>query len=98
MVEPGFPVLAAVADGPLYAESAALLEDLGARRGATTVAVSDHDDIPATHVLPIPGGLPEALTPIAAIVPAQLFAYHLAVAAGHDPDHPRDITKVTRTR
>ncbi|HEX9644968.1 MAG TPA: SIS domain-containing protein [Acidimicrobiia bacterium] len=98
MVEPGFPVLAAVADGPLYAESAALLEDLGARRGATTVAVSDRDDIPASHVLPIPGGLPEALTPIAAIVPAQLFAYHLAVAAGHDPDHPRDITKVTRTR
>jgi glutamine---fructose-6-phosphate transaminase (isomerizing) len=36
--------------------------------------------------------------PIVSIVPAQLFAYHLARARGLDPDSPRHIRKVTLTR
>jgi glutamine---fructose-6-phosphate transaminase (isomerizing) len=32
------------------------------------------------------------------IVPAQLFAYHLTVAKGLDPETPRGLSKVTRTR
>jgi len=32
------------------------------------------------------------------ILPAQLYAYHLTVARGLDPDNPRTITKVTETR
>jgi glucosamine--fructose-6-phosphate aminotransferase (isomerizing) len=36
--------------------------------------------------------------PIVSIVPAQLFAYHLARARGLDPDAPRNISKVTLTR
>jgi len=35
--------------------------------------------------------------PIVSIVPGQLFALHLALAAGLDPDRPRHLTKVTRT-
>lgn len=42
--------------------------------------------------------LPEPLSPIVNIVPGQLLAYHLAVAAGRDPDHPVGLTKVTFTR
>jgi fructoselysine-6-P-deglycase FrlB-like protein len=37
------------------------------------------------------------LTPIPAIVAAQIFTYHLTVASGADPDHPRMLKKVTRT-
>jgi glutamine---fructose-6-phosphate transaminase (isomerizing) len=36
-------------------------------------------------------------TPIPYIVPAQLFAAHLARVKGLDPDHPRTLSKVTRT-
>ena len=44
-----------------------------------------------------PGGLEDLYTPIPYIVPAQLFAAHLAEIKGLDPDQPRTIQKVTRT-
>jgi glucosamine--fructose-6-phosphate aminotransferase (isomerizing) len=36
--------------------------------------------------------------PIVSIVPAQLHAFHLARAKGLDPEAPRHLRKVTRTR
>jgi glucosamine--fructose-6-phosphate aminotransferase (isomerizing) len=39
----------------------------------------------------------ELYTPIPYVVPAQLFAAHLAELKGFDPDRPRTLTKVTRT-
>lgn len=42
--------------------------------------------------------LPDWLMPIASIVPAQLFAYHLTLARGTDPERPRSISKITLTR
>jgi glucosamine--fructose-6-phosphate aminotransferase (isomerizing) len=43
-------------------------------------------------------GLPsEVWTPIPYIIPAQLFAAHLAAEKGLDPDKPRTLSKVTRT-
>jgi glucosamine--fructose-6-phosphate aminotransferase (isomerizing) len=35
----------------------------------------------------------EALAPILAIIPLQLFAYHTAVARGTDVDQPRNLAK-----
>jgi glucosamine--fructose-6-phosphate aminotransferase (isomerizing) len=42
--------------------------------------------------------MPEWLAPIVTILPAQLFAYHLATARGLDTEAPRTISKVTLTR
>ena len=42
-------------------------------------------------------GTPDLYTPIPYIIPAQLFAAHLAIIKGFDPDRPRTLTKVTRT-
>lgn len=39
----------------------------------------------------------ELLAPIPYIVPGQLFAHYLALERGLDPDHPRGLSKVTRT-
>jgi glutamine---fructose-6-phosphate transaminase (isomerizing) len=39
----------------------------------------------------------EIWTPIPYIIPAQLFAAHLAEQKGLDPDRPRTLSKVTRT-
>lgn len=39
----------------------------------------------------------ELLAPIPYIVPGQLFAHYLALKKGLDPDHPRGLSKVTRT-
>jgi glucosamine--fructose-6-phosphate aminotransferase (isomerizing) len=41
--------------------------------------------------------VPEALSPLVAIVPGQLLALHLAQARGFDPDKPRGLNKVTKT-
>ena len=40
----------------------------------------------------------ELLAPIAYIIPGQLFAQYLALYKGLDPDQPRGLTKITRTR
>jgi glucosamine--fructose-6-phosphate aminotransferase (isomerizing) len=52
------------------------------------VAIVDYADdicwVPETH---------EALSPVLAIIPLQLFAYHIAVARGTDVDQPRNLAK-----
>jgi glucosamine 6-phosphate synthetase-like amidotransferase/phosphosugar isomerase protein len=39
----------------------------------------------------------EWISPIPAIIAAQLFTYHLAVAKGFDPEEARGLSRVTRT-
>jgi glucosamine--fructose-6-phosphate aminotransferase (isomerizing) len=47
--------------------------------------------------LALPTGIPEWLSPIVSIVPAQLFAYGLTRAKGYNTETPRSIHKVTET-
>jgi glucosamine--fructose-6-phosphate aminotransferase (isomerizing) len=47
-------------------------------------------------VLELPLSTPEPLTPLVAVLPGQLLAYHLSLARGFDPDKPRGLRKVTR--
>lgn len=99
MVARGFPVLAAVPDGAVFADALALLSDLVAERGVDLVAISDREEALALARTPLrlPAGLPEWLSPIVGIVPAQLFCYHLARAMGRDTEAPRGLAKVTQT-
>ena len=57
---------------------------------------------PATGGNPAPQGVQtsvaELLAPIPYIIPGQLFAQYLALAKGLNPDQPRSLTKITRTR
>jgi glucosamine--fructose-6-phosphate aminotransferase (isomerizing) len=100
LVDEGFPVFATAQDGPLIESSLELLRTLREDHLASLVVISNNPkalEIAQTPV-PMPGGIPEWLTPLVAIVPAQLFVYHLALARGIDPDRPRLIRKVTETR
>jgi glucosamine--fructose-6-phosphate aminotransferase (isomerizing) len=68
----------------------------GRARDAMVIAVATRGDpqierfaddvcwVPDTH---------EALSPVLAIIPLQLFAYHVAVARGTDVDQPRNLAK-----
>ncbi len=68
----------------------------GRARDARVIAVATEGDpqierfaddvcwVPDTH---------EALSPVLAIIPLQLFAYHTAVARGTDVDQPRNLAK-----
>jgi glutamine---fructose-6-phosphate transaminase (isomerizing) len=99
IVEPGFPVLAAAPSGGVQADMAALLERLRTEHGAELMVISDEVTLLATAVapVPIPAGLPEWLSPLAYIVPAQLFCYHLTRLKGYDTESPRGLRKITRT-
>ncbi len=98
LVEEGFPVLTIATAGPLLGDMYALLRRLKGAR-ARLLVLSDNPDLRALgDGIAVPAGVPEWLAPIAAILPAQLFAYHLARARGLDTETPRNISKVTLTR
>ena len=95
----GFPVLLVAPQGRAYGDVAALLGEL-CERQAETIVLSDQEEAlaGACTSLRLPGGVPEWLSPIVAVVPGQLLAYHLALAKGLDPERPRGLHKVTETR
>lgn len=67
--------------------------------GAELAIISNDSDALglAQTPLTIPADVPEWLTPLVSIIPAQLFAYHLTRARGLDTEKPRSIRKVTET-
>jgi glucosamine--fructose-6-phosphate aminotransferase (isomerizing) len=99
LVQPGIPVLVLAPAGAAASGVIDLLRDMR-DRGVDTVVVSDVEETRAMGrwSLELPPGIPEPLRPIVSILPAQLFAYHLTLARGLDPDQPRYLSKVTRTR
>jgi glucosamine--fructose-6-phosphate aminotransferase (isomerizing) len=99
MVDSGFPVMAVAPVGKVYEDIMSLLRRLRGDLKAELLVVSDQPEALelAQSPLTLPAGIPEWLTPLVAIVPAQLFSYHLTRAKGFDTEKPRAIHKVTET-
>ncbi len=98
IVQDAFPVIVVAPRGQVYRDLVAIARQLK-EKGADVLIISDAPDALALSSTPLalPTPLPEWLSPLTAIIPAQLLAYHLTAAKGYDPDHPRGLTKVTRT-
>lgn len=99
MVEGGFPVMAVVPNGKVHGSMTDMLTTLRKQRNAELVVISDNAETLSLAQSPIrlPSHIPEWLTPIVSILPAQLFACHLTMVKGYDTEKPRNITKVTET-
>ncbi len=99
VVGQGYPVLAVAPSGAVLDSMRALLRHLREELGAELVVISDDPEVLswAQVPLPLPAEVPEWLTPLVAIVGAQLFTYHLTLAKGYDPERPRGLRKVTET-
>jgi glucosamine--fructose-6-phosphate aminotransferase (isomerizing) len=100
IVAKGFPVMAVATTGGVLESLLSLLNHLQSDLLAELVVISNVDralNLAQTR-FPISADIPEALSPLVSIVPAQLFSYHLTLAKGYDPDRPRTISKVTETR
>lgn len=100
LVEPSFPVFAFAPPGVTWASMAGMLAKLRRLRAdvvAFTGAGNREADEAAARVIRLPRRIPERLTPIPYIVPAQIFAARLAEHKGLNPDRPRTLNKVTLT-
>jgi glucosamine--fructose-6-phosphate aminotransferase (isomerizing) len=100
MVESGYPVFAVAPTGKVFNSMLMMLRRLHADIDAELVVISnDRKALSFAQVgLTIPANVPEWLSPLVSILPAQLFAYHLTRAKGYDTEKPRSIRKVTETK
>jgi glucosamine--fructose-6-phosphate aminotransferase (isomerizing) len=100
MIEPGFPVLAIAPKGKVSGSMVEMLKRLHTDISAELVVISNDKRALALAQIPltIPSDMPEWLSPLGCILPAQLFAYYLTLAKGYDSEKPRSIRKVTETR
>ncbi|MCS7368092.1 MAG: SIS domain-containing protein, partial [archaeon YNP-WB-062] len=96
IVEKGVPVIFIAPRDSTRKEIVGNIMEMKAR-GAEVIALCEEDDGEiiglADHHIPMPKGIPDILSPIPYIVPLQLFAYHVAVERGLDPDKPRNLAK-----
>ena len=99
IVSEGFPVLAVVPRGAVIEAMLTLLSSLVSEHQVELLVISNQEEaLSLAHTpLRLPAELPEWLSPLVSIVPAQLFCYHLARAKGYDTETPRGLSKVTRT-
>lgn len=98
LVERGFPVFIFAPSGKMTPEMVSTIKEVQ-DRDAEVIILSDEPDILSMtdHTLTLPGGVPEWLSPITTIIPAQMFAMYLAYTRGIDIDNPRGLKKVTET-
>lgn len=98
LVDRGFPSFVIAPDGKMNPQMKALIEEVNQRQGEV-ILISDQGELleAADHKIPLPPSVPEWLSPITAIIPAQMFAMYLAHTRNLDVDQPRGLNKVTET-
>jgi len=100
LVSSGFPVFAVAPHGDVFDDMAEILKRLKELHRAELFIITENQDLLqiADCPLPLPKDIPEWLSPLVTIIPAQLFSYHLTLIKGIDPDTPRGLSKVTLTK
>ncbi|MEM6939849.1 MAG: glutamine--fructose-6-phosphate transaminase (isomerizing) [Pseudomonadota bacterium] len=96
LIDEDVPVVVLAPKDRLFDKTVSNMQEVMARKGKV-ILVSDaqglesaSDGVWASIAMP---HIAEALTPILYAVPAQLLAYHTAVAKGTDVDQPRNLAK-----
>jgi glucosamine--fructose-6-phosphate aminotransferase (isomerizing) len=98
LLNEGFPMIVAAPSGKMLPEIKTFMRTAQEREAELVVISDDAEALGMARIpLPLPAGVPEWLSPIIAILPAQLFAMHLAHTRDYDPDRPRALRKVTET-
>jgi glucosamine--fructose-6-phosphate aminotransferase (isomerizing) len=95
LIDPKTPTVFVVPQDSVYDKTMANLAMIRARKGPIIALATEGDKqikAAANDVIFVPQTL-EALNPILAAVPLQLFAYHIAVLRGCDVDKPRNLAK-----
>lgn len=95
LLDPDTPLIAVATASHVYEKVVSNMQEVRAR-DARVVVVATEGDVGirkhADDVLYVPATM-EVLSPLLAIIPLQLFAYHAAVARGCNVDQPRNLAK-----
>jgi glucosamine--fructose-6-phosphate aminotransferase (isomerizing) len=88
-IESGLPAIAFVLPGKAHGYMTDVVRQLK-RRGLDLLVVGPRGAATelATVAIELPVEVPEPVSPLVSILPAQLLAYHLCKYMGLDPDHP----------
>jgi len=97
LIDKNFPTVAILGSraSKSYKKTVSNIEEIKARKGPViAVAVEGDKEIQkiVDDVIYVPETI-EMLNPVLATIPLQLFAYHMAVLRGLDPDKPRNLAK-----
>jgi len=96
IIEEGVPVIFVCSKGNSRKDIVGSIMEMKAR-GAKIITICEEGDADiislSDDVIEMPSGIPDMLSPIPYIIPLQLFAYHLSVLKGLDPDKPRNLAK-----
>ena len=95
LIDRNLPVVALVFEDGLYEKMMANVEEVQARDGSIILVTHEGNEEASRltqNVIAIPRA-GELLTPILAVVPLQLLAYHIALRRGCDVDQPRNLAK-----
>ncbi|HEV8700988.1 MAG TPA: glutamine--fructose-6-phosphate transaminase (isomerizing) [Candidatus Polarisedimenticolia bacterium] len=95
LIDRSLPVVALVFGDTLYEKMMTNLEEARARDGAIIAVTHEgNDEVPrrADRTITVPR-TSDLLTPILAVLPLQLLAYHIALRRGCDVDQPRNLAK-----
>ncbi len=96
LVDPNVPVIVMAPRDSLFDKTVSNMQEVMAR-GGKVLLITDRlgaeeagDGVWKTIIMP---AVPDLLAPILYAVPAQLLAYHTAIAKGTDVDQPRNLAK-----
>jgi len=95
LIDEGMPAVFIATRGSQYEKVMSNISEVRSRGGHVIAVATEGDQEIGNHaqdVFFIPD-VPECLSPIVAVVPLQLMAYHAAVLRGHDVDKPRNLAK-----
>ncbi len=95
LIDENMPVVFIATKDAIYDKVISNIEEVKARKGRVICVANEGDETIknyADHVIYIPETC-QALTPLLAVIPLQLLAYHIAVLRGCDVDQPRNLAK-----
>ncbi len=95
LITDGVPVVVILTQRSVYDKTISAVQEVKARGGKIIAVAYDTDteiEKYADLVMRIPD-MDDLLAPVAAVVPLQLLAYHVARLRGHDIDQPRNLAK-----
>lgn len=95
LIDENMPVVVLALQGRRYEKIVSNIEEVKARGGRVIALATEWDQEIKTkvdEVIPVPD-VPAHVSPIVAVVPLQLLAYHIAVMRGCPVDQPRNLAK-----